>query len=58
MELVIEHYDALPCELETFTINGKRPVVLILVILLTMKKEKKTLMAVVICTLSQSLQQR
>lgn len=24
MELVIEPYDALPCELETFTINGKK----------------------------------
>ena len=24
MELVIEPYDALPCELEIFTINGKK----------------------------------
>lgn len=24
MELVIEPYDVLPCELETFTINGKK----------------------------------
>ena len=23
MELIVEPYDALPCELETFTINGK-----------------------------------
>lgn len=23
MELIVEHYHSLPCELETFTINGK-----------------------------------
>ena len=23
MELIVEPFDALPCELETFTINGK-----------------------------------
>ena len=52
MELIVESFDALPCELETFTINGKNADSSDFGD--TFDHNEKRLMVVVICGLSHS----
>ena len=56
MELIVESFDALPCELETFTINGKAADSSDFGD--TFGHNEKRLMVVVICGLSHSHQQK
>ena len=58
MELIVEPFDALPCELETFTINGKSAYSSDFGDTFDHNKRLKNIMVVVICGLSRSHQQK